>query len=137
MKYFISIMMMSFYLFGLPTDKSYTISVCTIKNAENAFTCIDRSLHACKNVYIIGDAKTGVYRANCEAFATYEEAKKYEKTLPDAIKINGPFVKQYDFNILEYKSLIGTDKVIILDKEFAGKNNYYKEQYINNLLSNR
>ena len=117
--------------------ESYTISVCTIINAENAFTCIDRSLRTCKNVYIIGDKEDGRYRTNCEAFLTYEEAKEYEKTLPEEIKVNGPFVKNYDFNLLDYKTFIGSNKVIILTEEFKNKTNDFKQQYIEKLFNDR
>lgn len=114
---------------------SYTLSVCTVQNLENAFTCIDRSLMYCKKVYMIGDTN-GSTRVNCNAYKTYKEAKLYEKEMPAEFLPNGPFVKQYDFDLTEFE-ILSNDKILVLDKSFQNKNNLEKQEIINKIHSNR
>ena len=115
-------------------DKSYTLSICSVKNLENSFTCIDRSLQECKKVFVIEDRNLNIYRVNCGVFSTYKDVKKFEKRfVTEAIKHNKPFIKSYNFNIAKYENFLATNDAIDITDELSILNNQSKEKYIDTL----
>lgn len=78
---------------------NYTISVCSSKEYKNALNCIDEYiLNPSKDIFIIKDSD-GLYKTLYGAFSSFEEASKFNRSLDEQVKKQGPFVKKLSFTL--------------------------------------
>lgn len=85
---------------------NYTISVCSSKEYKNALNCIDEYiLNPSKDIFIIKDSD-GLYKTLYGAFSSFEEASKFNRSLDEQVKKQGPFVKKLSFGLNDPHSYI-------------------------------
>lgn len=84
--------------FASASTQFYSISTCTTDDYAGALLCKNKIARNAKiDIYIIqsDDLK---YRTTYGKFDTYDEAQKFEKILPQVIKAQKPFIKNFNLS---------------------------------------
>lgn len=89
----------SIALIATANDRTYTLSVCTTSDYKGAIHFKEKYLTNPKaDIFIIKDIH-GMYKTTYGAFNSYAEIKNFQKTLPQLLKTQKPFIRELEYDL--------------------------------------
>ena len=100
MSYIKNIFIISAIVFSAAaSDHTYTLAVCTTSDYEGAIHFKEKYLTNPKaDIFIIKNVH-GTYKTTYGAFNSYDEIRNFQKTLPQLLKKQNPFIRELEYDL--------------------------------------